>query len=154
MLCFSLEFNPVLGIFYAILLRFHTTFGNLPTSGLDPPGLFEYLKRWNDHWRIDAFVIVVLEKTFQSPLDSKEIKPVNSKGNRSWIFIGRTDAEVEAPEAPLATWCEESTHWKRSWCWERLRVGEEGDNRVRDGWMTSSSVDITTDSMDMSLSKL
>jgi len=38
-----------------------------------------------------------LEKTLESPLDSKEIKPVNSKGNQPWIFIGRTDAEAEAP---------------------------------------------------------
>ena len=41
--------------------------------------------------------IVVLEKTFMSPLDNEEIKPVNLKGNQSWIFIGRTDAEAEAP---------------------------------------------------------
>ena len=41
--------------------------------------------------------IVVLEKTLESPLDIKEIKPVNPKGNQSWIFIGRTDAEAEAP---------------------------------------------------------
>ena len=40
---------------------------------------------------------VVLEKTLESPLDRKEIKPVNPKGNKSWIFIGRTDAETEAP---------------------------------------------------------
>ena len=40
---------------------------------------------------------VVLEKTLESGLDCKEIKPVNPKGNQSWIFIGRTDAEVEAP---------------------------------------------------------
>jgi len=39
---------------------------------------------------------VVLEKTLESPLDSKEIKPVNPKGNQSWIFIGRTDAEAQA----------------------------------------------------------
>ena len=39
----------------------------------------------------------MLEKTFESPLDSKEIKPINSKGNQPWIFIGRTDAEAEAP---------------------------------------------------------
>ena len=39
----------------------------------------------------------MLVKTLESPLDSKEIKPVNPKGNQSWIFIGRTDAEVEAP---------------------------------------------------------
>ena len=45
------------------------------------------LKNW-------CFQIVVLEKTLESPLDCKEIKPVNSKGNQSWIFIGRTDAEA------------------------------------------------------------
>ena len=44
-----------------------------------------------------CFLIVVLEKTLESPSDSKEIKPVNPKGNQSWIFIGRTDAEAEAP---------------------------------------------------------
>ena len=46
------------------------------------------------NWR---FQIVVLEKTLESPLDSKEIKPVNTKGNQPWIFIGRTAAEAEAP---------------------------------------------------------
>ena len=40
---------------------------------------------------------MVLEKTLESPLDSKEIQPVNPKGNQSWIFIGRTDAEAETP---------------------------------------------------------
>ena len=44
-----------------------------------------------------CFWIVVLEKTLESRLDSKEIKPVNPKGNQPWIFIGRTDAEAEAP---------------------------------------------------------
>ena len=48
-------------------------------------------------WRTDAFETVVLEKTLESPLESKEIKPVNPKGNQSWIFTGRTDAEAEAP---------------------------------------------------------
>ena len=44
-----------------------------------------------------CFQIVVLERTLESPLDCKEIKPVNPKGNQSWIFIERTDAEAEAP---------------------------------------------------------
>ena len=44
-----------------------------------------------------CFWTVVLEKTFESPLDCKEIKPVNPKGNQPWIFIGRTDAEAETP---------------------------------------------------------
>ena len=46
------------------------------------------------NWR---FRIVVLEKTLESPFDSKEIKPVNPKVNQPWIFIGRTNAEAEAP---------------------------------------------------------
>ena len=44
-----------------------------------------------------VFWTVVLEKTLESPLDYKEIKPVKPKGNQSWIFIERTDAEAEAP---------------------------------------------------------
>ena len=44
-----------------------------------------------------CFQIVVLEKTPESPLDSKEIKPVNPKGNQPWIYIGRTNAEAETP---------------------------------------------------------
>ena len=44
-----------------------------------------------------CFPTVMLEKSLESPLDCKEIKPVNPKGNQSWIFIGRTDAGVEAP---------------------------------------------------------
>ena len=44
-----------------------------------------------------CFWTVVLEKTLESPLDSKDIQPVNPKGNQSWIFIGRTDAKAEAP---------------------------------------------------------
>ena len=44
-----------------------------------------------------CFSTVVLEKTLESPLDCKEIKPVNPKGNQSWIFIGRTEAEAESP---------------------------------------------------------
>ena len=78
---------------------------------------------------------VVLEKTVESPLDCKEIQPVHPKGNQSWIFFGRTDAEVKLQS--LATWCKELTHWKRLWCWERLNAGGEEDNRIWDGWMVS-----------------
>ena len=49
------------------------------------------LKNW-------CFQIVVLEKTLERPLDSKEIKPVNPKGNQLWIFIGKTDAKAEVPK--------------------------------------------------------
>ena len=79
---------------------------------------------------------VVLEKTLESPLDCKEIQPVHPKEDQSWVFIGRTDVEAET-QILLATWSEELTHLKRPWCWERLRAGEEGDDRGRDGWMAS-----------------
>ena len=79
-----------------------------------------------------CFWTVVLEKTLESPLDCKEIQPVHSEGDQSWVFIGRTDAEADT----LATWCK-LTHWKRPWCWERLKVGGEGDNRGWDSWMES-----------------
>ena len=75
-----------------------------------------------------CFWTVVLEKTLESPLDCKEIKLVHPKGNQSWIFTGRTDVEADT----LATWREELTHWKRPWCWERLKAGGEGG---WDGWM-------------------
>ena len=62
--------------------------------------LFSTLSRLNhkNGWALKNwyFWIVVLEKTLESPLDSKEIKPVSPKGNPPWIFIGRTDAEAEA----------------------------------------------------------
>ena len=54
-----------------------------------------------------CFWTVVLEKTLESPLDSKEIKPVHPKGNQSWIFIGRTDAEAEAP----ILWLPDAKKW-------------------------------------------
>ena len=60
-----------------------------------------------------CFWTVVLEKALESPLDCKELQPINPKGNQSWILIGRTD--VEAPNT-LATWCKELSH--RPWCWE------------------------------------
>ena len=69
-------------------------------------------------------------------LDCKVIQPVNLKGNQSWIFIGRTDAEAETPIL-VATWYEEVTHLKSPWCWERLKAGGEGDDRDWDGWMAS-----------------
>ena len=83
-----------------------------------------------------SFWTVVLENTLESPLDCKEIQPVHAKGNQSWIFIGKTDDEVGTPKLKLATWREELTHWKRPWCWARLKAGEERDDGW-DGWMAS-----------------
>ena len=137
-----------------------------------------------------CFWTVMLEKTLESPLDCKEIQPVHPKGDQSWVFIGRTDAEAETPilwpldakswligkdpdagkhwrqeekrmtedemvgwksvlnihwkdwcwswnSITLATWCKELTHWKRLWCWKRLKSGGEEDDRRWDGWMAS-----------------
>ena len=75
-----------------------------------------------DHWELDqweldceegwapknwCFWTVVLEKTLESPLDFREIQPVNPKGNQSWIFIGRTDAEAETP----VPWPHDAKNW-------------------------------------------
>ena len=68
-----------------------------------------------------CFWTVVLEKILASPLDCKEIQPVHPKGDLSRVFIGRTDVEAETP-ITLATWCEELTHLRRPWCWERWRA--------------------------------
>ena len=80
------------------------------------------------NWRIWT---VVLEKTPESPLDSREIEPVNLKGNH-WTLIGRTDAEASV------FWSPDDNSWLigSPWCWEWLRAGEEGI-RGWDGWMAS-----------------
>jgi len=83
-----------------------------------------------------CFWTVVLEKTLESPLDCKDIKPVNSKGNQNWMCTGRTDAEAETP----VLWPPDAKNWllgKKPWCWERLEARGERDNRGWDGWMAS-----------------
>ena len=65
-------------------------------------------------------------------LGCKEIQPVHGKGNQSWIL---KDWCWNRNSNTLATWCEELTHLKRLWCWERMRAGGKGDNRGWDGWM-------------------
>ena len=83
-----------------------------------------------------CFWTVVLEKTLERPLDCKEVKPVHPKGNQSQIFIRRTDAEAETPTLWPPVWRTDSLE-KKSWCWERLNVGGEGDGKGWDGWMAS-----------------
>ena len=80
--------------------------------------------------------IVVLKKTVESPLDSKEIKTVSPKGNQHWILIVKTRWSWSS-DSWGTTWCEELNHWKRSWYWERLTArGEEG-NRGWHDWMAT-----------------
>ena len=81
-----------------------------------------------------CFWIVVLEKTLEKPLDCKEIKPVNPQGNQSWIFIGRTDAEAEAP----ILWPPDPKNWliwKNPDAGKDWREEEKGtDDRAWDRW--------------------
>ena len=93
----------------------------------------DYKESWAPkNWWFSA---AVLEKTLESPLDCKEIQPFHPKGNQSWIFIGRTGAEAETTK--LAIWYKKLSHLKRPCCWERLKVGGEGDDRGWDSWMAS-----------------
>ena len=109
-------------------------------------GCESWTTRKAEHWRIDAFEPWCWRRLLRVSWTARRwnqfiLKEINSNihwkdGCWSWSYN------------TLATWCEELTHWKRLWCWERLRA-EEGDNRGWDGWMAC-----IIDSMDMSLSKI
>ena len=87
----------------------------------------DYKESWAPkNW---CFWTVVLEKTLESPLDWKQIQPSHPKGDQSVLGAHWKDWCWCWNSNTLATWCEELTHLKRPWCWERLRAGGEGDNR-------------------------
>ena len=88
----------------------------------------------------------MLEKTLEGPLDSKEIKPANPKGNQSWIFIGRTEAEAEAP----ILW---SPDVKSRLIGKDPDAGKDWEQEEKEV-TEDETVDGMTDSMNMSLSKL
>ena len=93
-----------------------------------------------------CFWTVVLEKTLESPLDCKEIKPINPKGNQAWIFIGRTEAEAETP----ILWPPNVKSWL---------IGKDPEagkdwGQEENGATEDEIVDGISDSMDMNLSKL
>ena len=87
-----------------------------------------------EHQRIDAFELWCWRR-FLRVLWAAKIQSVHRKGNQFWIFIGRTCWSWSSNT--LATWCEKLTHWKTPWCWERLKVEGEGDDRGWDAWMAS-----------------
>ena len=88
-------------------------------------------------WRIDAFELWCWRRLLRVPWTArrsnqsilKEISP--GVHWRDWFWSWNSNT--------LATWCEELTHWERPWCWERLKVGREGDDRGWDGWMASAT---------------
>ena len=88
-----------------------------------------------EHWRTDAFELWCWRRLLRVPWTArranqsilKEINPEYSLEGCFWSWGSNT----------LATWCKEPIHWKRPWCWERLKAGGEGNNRGQDGRMAS-----------------
>ena len=111
-------------------------------------------KKWSSDGLLNCYlppketqnIAVVLEKTLKSPFDSKQIKPVNPKGNQPWIFIGRTDVEAETP----ILWPPDVKNWL---IWKDLMLGKI-EGRRRRGRQRMRWLHGITDSMDVSLSKL
>ena len=86
----------------------------------------DYKERWTlKNW---CFWTMVLEKTLESPLDCKEMTVLNIH-RKDWCWNWNSNI--------LATLSEKLTHWKRPWCWERMKAGGKGDDRGWDGWMAS-----------------
>ena len=106
----------------------------------------DYKESWvPKNW---CFWTVVLEKTLKSPLDCKEIQPVNPQENQSWIFTGRTDAEAQA-QAPIL-WPPDA----KSWLMEKTLMLGKTEGRRRRGRQRMRWLDSISNSMDMNLSKL
>ena len=97
----------------------------------------------HQNWR---FQTGLLEKTLESPLDSKEIKSVNLKGNQPWILIWRTDGKAEAP----ILWSPDVT----SWLIEKALILGKIEGRRTGGVQRIRRLDGITDAMDMNLGKL
>ena len=101
------------------------------------PGVMYRWESWTikkaEHRRIDSFGLCLGEESWES---------LGLKGDPTSPSLRKSTLNIHWKDwcwnsNPLATWCEELTHWKRPWCWERLKAGREGYNRGWDGWMAS-----------------
>ena len=111
----------------------------IQTSNLNRNKFWDILQK---NW---CFWTVVLEKTFESPLDCKEIKPVHPKGDQSCVLMGRTDVEAETPILGHLMWRADS--------FEMTLILGKIEGRRRREWQRMRCLDGITDSMDMSLGK-
>ena len=89
-----------------------------------------------EHWRIDAFELWCWRRLLRDPWTAR-------RSNQSILKEISPEYSLEGLmlklklQVTLATWCKELTHWKRPWCWERLKAGGERDDRRRGSWMAS-----------------
>ena len=133
--------------------------GGLPSLGLQSQTWLKWLSSsssmygceeldYKESWALKngCFWTVMLEKTLESPLDCKEIRPVHSKGNQSWIFNGKTDVEAETP----ILWPPDAKNWL---IWKHRDAGKDWRQEEK-GMTEDEMVGWQTNSIDMSLSKL
>ena len=125
-----------------LLTKVHIVKVVFPSSHIQVWELKHKEDRMPKNW---SFWTVVLEKTLQSPLDNKEIKPLNHEGNQPWMFIGRTNAE---PEAPIL-WPPDI---KVNSLEKTLMLGKI-ESRRKMGWQRMRWLDSIIDSRDMSMNK-